>query len=359
MLACLIIQRYFAKEIGRVLGAVTGILWLIAISNRFVILLGRVARGELPGVFLFKILGYMIPELLSFLLPLAFFFSILLVHGRWMAEKELTALYACGMPPKILLRPLWGIGLVLFVGVGLFTTWLNPELKTQKERLLSEEEVILLLRTLAPQRFHSFQGGRLIFYAEKVSMDKTQLQGIFIAEQPKIIVTAAEGKILHREGQVLIRLKKGVRYEGVPGQAEYTKIQFGEYTRVLKNDGAALARHHSVISTVDLWKKSELRYQAELQWRLAPPISVVVLLLLALPLSRIQPRQGQFGKLFPSILIYIVYYNLLTMSKRWIEAGTIPVWMGLSWVHLSALLLALVLQLKQKGYWPKCWGFSE
>jgi len=89
---------------------------------------------------------------------------------------------------------------------------------------------------------------------------------------------------------------------------------------------------------------------AELQWRLSFPISVFILVLLAVPLSRVNPRQGRFAQLFPAILIYIIYANMIFVSRNWLENGEIPWWVGMWWIHGIALLLALWLFAKQAGY---------
>src|SRR3546814_8269688 len=47
--------------------------------------------------------------------------------------------------------------------------------------------------------------------------------------------------------------------------------------------------------------------RAELQWRVGAPIAVLVLTLLAVPLSYIRPRQGRYGKLVIGILAYLIY----------------------------------------------------
>ena len=58
---------------------------------------------------------------------------------------------------------------------------------------------------------------------------------------------------------------------------------------------------------------------AELQWRFALPISVLMLALLAIPLSHVRPRQGRYSHILPAILIYIVYMNLLFIARNWVE----------------------------------------
>ena len=87
-----------------------------------------------------------------------------------------------------------------------------------------------------------------------------------------------------------------------------------------------------------------------LQWRLAMPISVILFTLLAFPLSEVKPRSGKFARLFPAILIYIAYADLMFLGRAWIHRGAINPVLGLWWIHGAALLLALLLNGFQIGW---------
>ena len=110
--------------------------------------------------------------------------------------------------------------------------------------------------------------------------------------------------------------------------------------------------------TSTLWKllateknpKQLHNIEAILQWRFAMPISVVLFALLALPLSEIRPRSGKFARLFPAILIYIVYADLMFLGRAWIQHGTLSPTLGLWWIHISAFLLAIFLNGQRIGW---------
>ncbi len=80
-----------------------------------------------------------------------------------------------------------------------------------------------------------------------------------------------------------------------------------------------------------------------LQWRLSIPIMVMVLNLVGVPLSRVNPRVGKYAKLLPAIIIFIVYANFLFIARDCFTAGKIPAWLGLWWVHVPVILLGLYL----------------
>ena len=69
----------------------------------------------------------------------------------------------------------------------------------------------------------------------------------------------------------------------------------------------------------------------------------VVLTLLAVPLSRLRPRQGRFARVWLAVLIYLLYSNMISAGKVWIAHGAVPEFLGLWWVHAVVVLLALAV----------------
>lgn len=104
------------------------------------------------------------------------------------------------------------------------------------------------------------------------------------------------------------------------------------------------------MSVAELLQVAGAEERAELQWRLGVPISTLLLALIAVPLSRSRPREGRYGRLAIGLLVFIVYLNMLSAAKAWVEQGTISPELGLWWVHGSMLLLALSLLGLQNGW---------
>jgi lipopolysaccharide export system permease protein len=69
----------------------------------------------------------------------------------------------------------------------------------------------------------------------------------------------------------------------------------------------------------------------------------MVLTLLAIPISRLRPRQGRYARVWLGVLIYFVYSNLVSAGKVWLARGKMPEEIGLWWVHLAVVLLGLSL----------------
>ncbi|MBV8801556.1 MAG: LptF/LptG family permease, partial [Gammaproteobacteria bacterium] len=145
----------------------------------------------------------------------------------------------------------------------------------------------------------------------------------------------------------------GYRYEGVPGQLDYKIIQFKKYAiRIPNQEFRSQRQLQEAIPTITLWKKNnDPKSAAELQWRISLPLSLLLLALLAIPLSRIRPRQSRYAHILPAILIYVIYVNLLFVTRDWIEHAYIPPNIGMWWVHGLFLGISLFLIFIQTNTW--------
>ena len=137
----------------------------------------------------------------------------------------------------------------------------------------------------------------------------------------------------------------GFRYEGLPGQNNYKLIKFSKYAVRIPDQGTTLQQFsQEAIPTQKLWNNYNNRLnKAELQWRISIPLSAFLLAILAVPLSKVKPRQGRYSYLFPAILIYVIYVNMLFVARDWMISTK---WLnppGMWWVHVGLMILILLL----------------
>lgn len=138
---------------------------------------------------------------------------------------------------------------------------------------------------------------------------------------------------------------KSHRYEGRPGTNEFKITQFAEWGRYLPptSSAAELESEADAKTTAQLFAATDVESKAALQWRISMPLMVLIATLLAVPLSKTNPRQGRYLKMLPAILIYIFYLAFLINARGAIAEGDLPVWLGVWIVHIPFLLLALLL----------------
>jgi lipopolysaccharide export system permease protein len=192
----------------------------------------------------------------------------------------------------------------------------------------------------------------MTFYAERLSEDRKHMENLFVhvrgkdkhTDPPQVIAAASAYRTRNSEtGDEYVVFVDGTLYEGKPGEAGYRIMQFAQQgVRVELPGQSRISYKSEVVPTRQLLQSARLEDIAELQWRLSVPLSVIVLVLLSVPLSRVTPRSGRYGGVVTAVLTFLVYYNLLGTSKIWVEQGTLPSAVGLWWVHLVFLVLALL-----------------
>lgn len=370
-----VIARYLTKEVLWTFLIITGILLLIVLSNRFAIYLAKAATGELPIALVFNIVLLYIPELLSYLIPLGFFMAILFAHGRLHVDSEMIVLAACGVGWHSIAKITLVLGFVVMSLTAGLTLWVVPKVADIREQAMSKGETFGVMQSLLPGRFQTLADGKLVFYLEDAAPKKESLKGIFIAERPRdrppmpsadkdqksdergwTLITAETANVKRNEDadDYYLVLKNGERYQGLPGQANYTVVQFQEYGRLIPRESDSAPNEVLRLkNSQTLWQSTSKEDAAELQWRLSLPLTVPILALIAIPLACVQPRFGRFAKFIPAIAIYILYYNLFTISKRWVSAGTLPSYIGVWWVHIIFIGLGLVLLGRQSGWFRR------
>jgi lipopolysaccharide export system permease protein len=360
-----IIFRYLAKEIYITMLAVTGILVFIFTSHQFIHYLGDAAAGKLTPKAVLQMLCVQVPLLLGFMLPLGFFLGTLLALGRMYTDNEMTIFTACGVSKAQILKMHLGLACVIALLVGFIMFWLEPKMAWYRNQIIARAAVSSPIEKVSPGRFQ--QVGNWVLYSEAVTRDRQTMANVFAAALPNRIdphtkasldvVTAQKAfQKVSSLKETFIVLSKGYRYIGNPGKNDFQIIQFREYGVRLPNNRPIIGKVEQFMSWRELWAgqvKNPIA-AAELQWRIAMPISVLILALFAVPLSEVKPRQGRFSKFLQPIIIYIIYLNLLFLGRNWIEKSQVSYLIGLWWIHGIMLMLAGII-LYSKLSWRKAW----
>jgi len=350
----LIVFRYLSREVLLTLSAVSAVLLVIIMSGRFIKYLAQAASGLLDPGSLFLIMGFRMPGFLQLILPLGLFLGILLSYGRMYLESEMTVLSATGMSQQ---RLVW---MTMFPAtlVALVVAWLSlslaPQGANQFQLLLNKQDALTEFDTLEPGRFQSLRDGTRVTYTERMSDDRVNLGGVFISQKNissnnkdrgiSVLVAEKGRQEIRPDGNRYLILDNGYRYDGSPGQADYRAIKYDEYGVLLpKPEVSDEVTDRDAMPTSTLIGSEDIRMRAELQWRISLPLLVFIVTLMAVPLARVNPRQGRFLKLLPAILLYMAYLSILIAARGALDKGKIPAVVGLWWVHGIFLTIGLGL----------------
>lgn len=353
-------RRALLHELSLSSGASLVILIAIALVTLFIRLLGEAARGEFANEAVFAYLGFSLLHFLPVLLSVAVFIGAMLTLMRYWRDSEMAIWFNSGLSLKDWIKPMLMFALPMALILSLLTNgiipWAIAKKDVYKAELLSRDDT----SAVAPGIFAESHGGDRVYFVESLNPLTGTVRNVFMQSsdsgKPGVVV-AAEGRQKKMEdGTRFLVLSKGRRYEGEPGQAEYRIIQFDRYwIRLDPVDIKAKKREEDIrqSSTAALWKSPEADARGELAGRLNVPFSVVVLALLAIPLSYVNTRAKRSYGLIIALLLYFIYNNLMSVSQTWVAQGKWGLPAGLLAAHLpviAALAAFYVYRMRMKPF---------
>lgn len=354
-----LLQRYLLREAGGAWLAVTLVLLVIMLSTRFARFLAQAAAGDLPRELLFQVVALSSLQYLVILIPVSLLLAIMLALGRLYKDNEIAAMTGCGLGLAGLYRPFLLLGVLLALLTAALAFQIGPWAGRTADYQVKNAARLIQFNPFEAGRFKEVGGGRAVFYTASMSGDGERLGTVFARiEEPDgaSIVIAREGH-QHTDaetGEREVLLGQGHRYQGEAGRADFDIMRFGEFiTRIAPPDFIYISAKRKILSTEDLLASDAAEDRAEIAWRVAAPISVLILALLAVPLSHIGPREGRYGKLVIGILAYLLYSQLLGLGQAWIAKEKVPAALGLWWVHAVMLGWVLWLLGRRQGWWVR------
>jgi lipopolysaccharide export system permease protein len=346
-----ILDRYLWREFGLYLLAVTSVLWLIFVATRFARYLAQAAVGNLPSDVIFSLLGYSSLGTLSLLLPLGTFLAVMLALGRMNADNELTVMATCGVSNYRLNRSVLIFSGIIAIFIGLLVFIWAPQALLARHEIAAHAELSADTSGLVAGTFKESHSGDWTFYLQNVADDKKTMEGIFIeihrdGRRP-LIFRAARGwfDIEPETRNKYLILEDGYRYEGQAGDKDFTIAKYERHSLLIeKGEEEEYIAARSALPTSILWQRRHSSYyMAEIQWRASSVIMTIILSLIAINLVKAAPRQGRYAGFFPAILIYIVYSNLLGITRAWVSKGIVSPWFGAVWVHILMILILVIM----------------
>lgn len=352
-----IIDRYLLSETFKTWLAVTVVLATVLLGNTFSRYLSDTAGGKFDKTLLLSIVGATSASYFTILLPISILLAVLLSLGRFYRDNEMTVINACGIGLAQLYRSFLLFAAALAVVTAWLSLYLAPYANAKASELRDEARFATNLAATESGRFRTLAGGHGALYAEQVSADESEMRNVFgwfrgkDADSTKVFWAERAFQRLDtatNEGDLL--LVNGTRYEGTAGENAYHITRFRQHGLHLPVARGEDDLSRAAKTTLALIESESTADQAELQRRLSLPIMVVMLTLLAVPLARVSPRQGRYGRLVAGILCYIVYSNLLAAADTWVKLEKVPVWVGLWWVHGAALALIAGMYWVRPGW---------
>jgi len=323
----MIIDKYLRHEISVPFLAVAMVLVSIFLTfslTRFLMdsNAGLLAPAEILGL---TVLAALIA--LEVLLPLSLYLAVLIGLGRLHSDSEVYAMRAAGISEMRVLRPIVLVAVLLAILIGLFSIFVRPWAYGQTYEIKARAEAATEIDRVRAARFYNFEeSGRTIFI-KAVAGDGEQFDQVFIRSRKNgdlQVITSAAARLVYgaRPGFHQLILQDASVFKR-SGEGPDVFAELGSFALWIPASDPDPVGYKTKSSDVyDLYLSESNKDKSELQWRLSTPVSALLLALLAIPLSRSRPRQGRYARMIVALIIYAVYFNLLDVSRTWVEQGT-------------------------------------
>jgi lipopolysaccharide export system permease protein len=283
------------------------------------------------------------------LLPTTLYLSVVIALGRLYSDAEMTAMFACGISMARVLKSVFFVSVITGMIVACFSLYIRPWAWGQFFELKARAKANFDMTRMKSGNFYEIENGERVIFADKVDNQKNRAESVFIQTKRDDKLQIIYSKQARQYTDDTTGTPILVFYDGYL----YEFPQFGKEGRILEFENLAMHLEPEEVmqpeykvkaaSTEHLVHSNNREEIAELHWRLAAPLSTILLALLGVPLSRSSPRQGKYSKVTMAILIFAVYYNLSAMAKKWVGQGVVDTIPGIWWVQMLLAGLLLVL----------------
>ena len=349
----MLFHRALRREFMNTGVVVFAVLLMITVTTQLIRMLGWAAQGVIPPDGVLILLGLAALRYLPILLALTVFISVLTTLTRSYRDSEMVVWFVSGRSLLSWIRPVLSFSVPFIFTIALLSLVLSPwaveKADVYRHQIESRDDVSVI----SPGVFKESKQADRVYFVEKLTADLSMVANVFVHSKQNgragVMVAARGYAETVANGDRFLILLNGRRYEGQPGSADYRVTEFERYAvRIETHESSKYIPSISSVPTLDLLRDRTPSHHAELTWRVGIPLSALILSLMAVPMSFVNPRAGRSLNLILAMLLYMVYSNLLSVFQSWVGQGRIPIWLGWTAVHAAMLaVLAFLLWRRQ------------
>ena len=357
-----IISRYLLSNLFIFFFAITFIIGLIVFGNQFVLTVQESISFGIPIKELMPLVGFNMLRDIPIILTLSLFLSIIVAISQLYKNSEAVVMNSIGLGDRAFMNLIKPIVFFTFIIIFYLTIFAVPWAKQQKSYAEDETVNASEFSFITEGKFESFKNGEIVFYASesKVSdiVGEQNMEEVFIYaldDESPVVVLASDAKKYTdaKNGSIYLRLENGTRYEGLPGDKNINILNFEKYDlEIVSGDIQKSIASFSEIeerNTIDLLREGGVNANAEIQWRISQPISVLILSVFGIFLGKSSPRNGKGINLIFGVVIFMLYNNALLVAKSAIESGQLSPLIGMWSIHLLLLLFLIIFYQFRQG----------
>ena len=340
-----ILFRSLNIEVFKSTLGILAILFMLVVGSRLIGYFEQSAEGLIDPNIIYKVVALRFPDFVTLLIPLSFFLGLVITISRLYSDREIYGYISGGLSPIDLIRYLIPQSLLFFLITLVLSIYVAPYTKELSKEIISVDTIQEKLASIKPKELILFDDdGSFIYIEDKENSSFDKVIVFDGSDDKSSLVRASRLKYLETESSIELNFENGSMYQNIFNKDSSVITQFGEL-KIPAGKEVTILKGLSFSKLFDFSVKSS---KSQMQWNISVPLTIFIFLLLAVSLSKVQPRQGRLSVVLPSIFIYILYLSLLILardsSKDDIVISSDYIW----FVHLFFLILGFFLLLKEQ-----------
>ncbi len=294
-----------------VLVNLTAVIWVTQILRQIDIITNQ---GQTVFVFL-TITSLLIPTLMLILAPLAMVIAVAYTLIKLNNDSELVVMSAAGVSPWRLLRPFFGVALVVAALVLVISAYVSPRLQREMNERLAKVRADLVSNIVRPGTFTSVERGLTFHIREKLS--SSQFAGVLIDDfrdpNERATILADHGDIVENDRGTYLVMTDGMVQRRRAGERDPSFVEFERYAFDLSPYTNATRvtislRERYLWELIDpdrddpLLKSAPERFQVELHDRILAPLYPLAFLMIAFVIL-CSPRTTRQGRVISTLSV--------------------------------------------------------
>ena len=319
------------------------IFFFLVVSSRFVGYFEQAAEGLIDPNIIFKVVLLRFPDFITLLIPLSFFLGVVITISRMYADREIYGYFSGNLSKNDLIKYLLPQSIIFFIITLSLSIYIAPYTKELSKNLISVDSIEEQFNSIKPKEimiFDNFNG--FIFANDRGINDLNQV--VFLSSSnEKFSLVLAQKLLSNDKGSSLdLTLKNGVVYQNIFTEDSSLISEFGNFNLPLEKD----IEHIDAKTLSKVFDYSEKSSMSQKQWNISIPITIFILLIIGVHISKVEPRQGRLAVLLPAIFVYFLYLSLLILARESFEDDIYQTHYYSWYVHLAFFIFGMYATLK-------------
>ena len=319
------------------------IFFFLVVSSRFVGYFEQASEGLIDPNIIFKVVFLRFPDFITLLLPLSFFLGIVITISRLYADREIYGYFSGGLSEIDLIKFLFPQSLIFFLITLLLSIYIAPYTKELSKEILTLDTLKEQFESIKSKEIFSLKNEDSFIYVDNKENNSFEDITIYLSnESYSSVIVADRLDYDDSDSEINLNFQNGILYQDIFSSESSIVSYFGQLKIPVKNDNDPV----SGLSFTKLFDFSVQSSKSQTQWNISIPITIFILLILGVTLSKVGPRQGRLSVLLPAIFVYILYLSLLILARETYSENSYNAQNYIWYVHIIFLGISIMTLFK-------------